>query len=157
MTVACVYRHFDKDGRLLYVGKSLKPFKRMERHKQTTDWFADIRMVTLEHFDHEWQASVAESTAIREERPLYNINCQEKALVNGMFGALSDREAEVLRLLEQGKRVTEIADELLLSVKTVSTYKRRIGEKMNVRSSSDIVLINKARDLGLIPQQTGAA
>jgi two-component system invasion response regulator UvrY len=44
--------------------------------------------------------------------------------------ALSDREYQVLCMLASGKTVTDIADELALSVKTVSTYRARILEKM---------------------------
>ena len=43
---------------------------------------------------------------------------------------LTNRELEVFRLIVEGKRLTEIADDLHLSVKTVSTHKSRILEKM---------------------------
>jgi len=42
---------------------------------------------------------------------------------------LSDREFQVLRMIASGKTVKEIADELSLSVKTVSTYRARILRK----------------------------
>lgn len=51
---------------------------------------------------------------------------------------LSDREFEVLRLLASGKGITQIANELNLSVKTVSTYRTRIVEKTGLTSNSDI-------------------
>jgi DNA-binding NarL/FixJ family response regulator len=53
--------------------------------------------------------------------------------------ALSDREFEVLRLLVQGFGPTEIGDKLHLSVKTVSTHKTRILEKLNVGSTAELV------------------
>jgi len=52
---------------------------------------------------------------------------------------LSDREHEVLRLLTAGKTVSDIASELSLSVKTVSTYRSRLVEKLAVRTTSDLV------------------
>ncbi len=52
--------------------------------------------------------------------------------------ALSDREFEVLRLIASGKAITEIGEELCLSVKTISTYKSRITEKTGLSSVSDI-------------------
>ena len=52
---------------------------------------------------------------------------------------LSDREHEVLRLLTAGKTVSDIANELSLSVKTVSTYRSRLVEKLGVRTTSDLV------------------
>ncbi|GBD88002.1 response regulator UvrY [bacterium BMS3Abin03] len=53
---------------------------------------------------------------------------------------LSDREFEVFKMLATGKTVNEIAEELILSVKTVSTYRARIYEKMNLNSRSEITM-----------------
>ena len=52
---------------------------------------------------------------------------------------LSVRELEVFRLLVAGKRVNEIADELIISNKTVSTHKLNLMEKMKVGSTADLV------------------
>jgi DNA-binding NarL/FixJ family response regulator len=51
---------------------------------------------------------------------------------------LSDREYEVMCMLASGKSVTQIAADLLLSVKTVSTYRTRILEKMNLENNAQI-------------------
>ncbi|HET7198767.1 MAG TPA: response regulator transcription factor [Burkholderiales bacterium] len=53
--------------------------------------------------------------------------------------ALSDREFEVLRLLVEGLGPTEIGERLHLSVKTVSTHKTRILEKLNLGSTAELV------------------
>lgn len=53
--------------------------------------------------------------------------------------ALSDREYEVMCLLASGKKTREIAEELFLSPNTVSTYRARIFEKMNMNSVAEIV------------------
>ena len=53
--------------------------------------------------------------------------------------ALSDREFEVLRLLAGGRSPTEIAGQLHLSVKTVSTHKARIQEKLGLGGTADLV------------------
>ena len=52
---------------------------------------------------------------------------------------LSDREFTVLLRIGAGKSVSEIADELGLSVKTVSTYRARILDKMNMNSNADLI------------------
>lgn len=52
---------------------------------------------------------------------------------------LSDREFEVMRRLGNGLTITQIASELALSAKTVSTYRARILEKMAVESNADLV------------------
>lgn len=52
---------------------------------------------------------------------------------------LSDREFEVMRRLGSGLTVSQIASELALSAKTVSTYRARILEKMAVATNADLV------------------
>ncbi len=52
---------------------------------------------------------------------------------------LSDREYQVLCLLACGKTVKEVGCELSLSVKTISTYRTRILEKMNLRNNSQLM------------------
>lgn len=51
---------------------------------------------------------------------------------------LSDREFDVMKLLANGKSVSEIAELLSLSVTTVSTYRARVMVKMNLKSNSDL-------------------
>jgi DNA-binding NarL/FixJ family response regulator len=53
--------------------------------------------------------------------------------------SLSDREFQVLRLIASGKAVSEIARELSLSVKTISTYRTRILEKMGLRNNAELM------------------
>jgi two-component system, NarL family, invasion response regulator UvrY len=52
---------------------------------------------------------------------------------------LSDREYQVLCLIGSGKTVTQIADALALSVKTVSTYRTRILEKMHLENNAELI------------------
>jgi two-component system, NarL family, invasion response regulator UvrY len=62
---------------------------------------------------------------------------------------LSDREFQVFRLLASGRTVTASAEELGLSVATVSTYRTRILEKMGMRENYDLVqyaLVNRLFD-----------
>jgi DNA-binding NarL/FixJ family response regulator len=51
---------------------------------------------------------------------------------------LSDREYQVFRRIASGRTVSEIADEIALSVKTVSTYRARILEKMSMRTNAEL-------------------
>jgi DNA-binding NarL/FixJ family response regulator len=53
--------------------------------------------------------------------------------------ALSDREFQVLQLVASGKTLTEIAEELSLSTKTISTYRTRLLEKMDFKSNAEII------------------
>jgi DNA-binding NarL/FixJ family response regulator len=60
---------------------------------------------------------------------------------------LSDREFEVFRLLAAGRTPTEIAERLHLSVKTVSTHKARLQQKLNVASTAELVRYALEHDL----------
>jgi DNA-binding NarL/FixJ family response regulator len=60
---------------------------------------------------------------------------------------LSDREFEVLRALGGGMMVKDVAAQLHLSAKTVSTYRTRLLEKMGLRTKADLVRYVVAHDL----------
>jgi len=62
---------------------------------------------------------------------------------------LSDREYQVLRMIALGKTVSQIAAEISLSVKTVSTYRARVLEKMNMRTTAELMryaILNRLAD-----------
>lgn len=52
--------------------------------------------------------------------------------------SLTDREFQVMCMIASGKTVSEIAAELFLSVKTISTYRQRLLEKMNIKNNSEL-------------------
>jgi len=58
---------------------------------------------------------------------------------------LSDREYQVMVMITQGKSIKEIAQDLSLSIKTISTYRSRIFEKMKMKSNAELIryAINK--------------
>ncbi|RDU98323.1 response regulator transcription factor RqpR [Trinickia dinghuensis] len=69
---------------------------------------------------------------------------------------LSDREYQTLCMLASGKRLTDIAHALSLSVKTVSVYRARLLEKMKLRNNAELtfyVMSNRLVDLN--PAMTG--
>lgn len=74
-------------------------------------------------------SAVAEQLALgampRADRPLHN--------------ALSDREFQVFRLLAAGKSVSDIAGQLTLSVKTISTHKARLMQKLALGTTTDLI------------------
>lgn len=61
---------------------------------------------------------------------------------------LSAREFDVMRMLSKGLALTEIAERLHLSPKTVSTYRTRVLEKMNFANNSDITRYMLTNKLG---------
>ena len=77
---------------------------------------------------------------LREVKPTGRVVLQ----LNGGVGVarhaqLSDRELDVLRRLVAGQRPTDIAQALHLSVKTISTHKSRIQEKLDLPSLAELV------------------
>ena len=56
-----------------------------------------------------------------------------------LHDGLSDREYQVMRMIAAGKPTRHIAEELALSVKTVSTYRARILEKMRLRNNAELM------------------
>jgi len=55
-----------------------------------------------------------------------------------LHSALSDREDQVFRLIASGRTMTEISGQLSLSIKTISTYRTRILEKLNLKTNADM-------------------
>jgi DNA-binding NarL/FixJ family response regulator len=74
-------------------------------------------------------ASLAETLALRLDTPGdYPLH-----------ETLSDREFQVLRMMASGKTATQVAGELSLSVKTVSTYRARILEKLRLKNNAEAI------------------
>ena len=69
------------------------------------------------------------------ERLVFNLDSEGEKELHEL---LSDREFQVLRMIASGKAVSDIADELSLSVKTISTYRSRILEKMKLKNSAEL-------------------
>lgn len=61
----------------------------------------------------------------------------ERTSADGHQG-LSDREYEVMRMIASGKTVSEVADRLSLSVKTISTYRSRVLDKLNMKTNAQL-------------------
>lgn len=59
--------------------------------------------------------------------------------VTNLHELLSDRELQVLELIASGKSVSQIANEVLLSVNTISTYRSRILQKLSLKNNSALV------------------
>jgi len=74
--------------------------------------------------------------------------------VESELAQLSGRELTVLQMLSQGLSNKDIADQLSLSYKTVSTYKARLHQKLNV--GNDFQLLEVARSHGLVAGEDGA-
>ena len=68
-----LYRHYNKEGVLLYVGISLSAINRLGQHKDHAHWFSLISRVEIESFSSRAEVRNAEIAAINKENPLYNL------------------------------------------------------------------------------------
>jgi two-component system response regulator NreC len=71
----------------------------------------------------------------------------QRSAESDAFESLSEREREVLKLLALGHTAGQIAEKLVLSAKTVETYRSRIMEKLGLSSRVDLVQYALARGL----------
>jgi hypothetical protein len=68
-----LYRHFDKAGRLLYIGIAVDPAKREGEHRRESEWRGRIARVELEWYGDRHAARAAERAAIAAEQPPFNV------------------------------------------------------------------------------------
>jgi hypothetical protein len=76
-----LYRHYDFDGKLLYVGVSNNVLGRWDGHKHKATWADQVAVITVDHYPTREEAEDAEANAIITEKPRFNghvmINRQE--------------------------------------------------------------------------------
>ena len=63
----------------------------------------------------------------------------EPAAGKPLHDTLSDREFEVFRMIAEGKTITQIAEALFLNARTISTYRSRILEKMQMKTNAELI------------------
>jgi transcriptional regulator with XRE-family HTH domain/predicted GIY-YIG superfamily endonuclease len=69
-----LYRFFDADGTLLYVGITNDTGARWKQHSKNAEWWPQVAANTVEWHPTRMEAADAESCAIKEERPIHNLN-----------------------------------------------------------------------------------
>ena len=114
-----------KAGASGYVNKSSAPEKLAEAIQQVA---LGRRYITPEVAE-----SLAASLAEPESRKPHEL--------------LSDREFQTLRLIASGRKLSEIADELAISPKTVSVYRARVLEKLKLRTNTELARYAVANEL----------
>ena len=119
-----LYRHFDSNNKLLYVGISSAPLIRIAKHTGRS-WGQRIARVDLQQYPTREEALIAERTAIQNEQPEWNVlhNHEE---VNGMRVSRSKRhltpEQYQNALDKLGLTQGEAADLLGFSIRTSNGY-----------------------------------
>jgi len=73
MSKHALYRFFDDQGDLLYVGITMNPSARWPQHKRDKHWWHQVENITLEVFGSRKEVLDAETEAIKTEHPRYNV------------------------------------------------------------------------------------
>lgn len=74
-----LYRFYDRDGELLYVGITNNPPRRFSKHKSEKDWWIQVARIDLEQHPTREELQDAERNAVAGERPLHNIRLNGKS------------------------------------------------------------------------------
>lgn len=92
-----LYRHFDHEGVLLYIGIANEPDRRAEQHRYHSEWFRFVDSTTVEWHPSREVAHEAERDAIKAERPVFNLThnrAHTSTAVNYLFRALREAAEE---------------------------------------------------------------
>lgn len=103
-----LYRWYDADGVLLYVGISVDVVRRAGQHEISKPWWVEVASATVRHFDSRDEALVAEAEAIKAERPVYNVhhNGINRLLSVDEHNAATQARAAVRRSIADFKEAT---------------------------------------------------
>jgi len=130
-----LYRFFNANNELLYVGITNNPFNRFSGHSKDKEWFKEITHSTMEHYPNRLAVDKAETIAIRSEKPKYN-----KANVDGF-----ERSPDHMKKI----RFWKIENHNLL-MGIVSNWSKMYDLGKDIQRDSWIVIhsINQAKSLG---------
>ena len=68
-----LYRFYDDEERLLYIGVTVDPGKRMSAHCHGKSWWQSVHNITMQNFSSSSDLMCAEREAIKAEDPIYNV------------------------------------------------------------------------------------
>ena len=74
MSTTYLYRHFDKEGVLLYIGIASDETRRRKQHLKSSPWFCIVHTIEVEEWHTRELAEKMETAAIIREKPIYNIS-----------------------------------------------------------------------------------
>lgn len=149
-----LYRHFDAQGRLLYVGITVDPGRRWKQHQADKPWWAEVAQTTYEQHPDRASVLAAEREAILREEPLHNVVHNRRAPTGRVEATpVQTRTAPVQAgdwiavALSDGRcPVGEVAalDETWVSLRLISWASGYPTHKVEVARWSDVVQIRAA-------------
>jgi hypothetical protein len=103
-----LYRYFDENDRLLYVGITKNQFSRLQSHAMSAKWFGLIHKATFRHFTSRHDVKRAELKAIATENPLFNI----QGISSNHPGADRDSLDWLNHIVEMSNKFDDYDDEI---------------------------------------------
>lgn len=146
MTRHAVYRHFDADNRLLYVGMAANPARRLSEHNSRSGWAALVATITVEWFDTRDEAVAAERAAIKRERPQHN-------KPPGAGARRKEKQSGPLAGYLRGRQITQSAFAQRLGINQATVSKLCSGKLPSFALAASI---ERATD-GAVPLQAWSA
>lgn len=122
MTPTALYRHYDAEGRLLYVGVTNNPDRRKAYHQAQSDWIGATVRVDVQWHQSRSIALAAEAKAICEENPIHNKHHADKV---GAKFAETGRRIKAFRVAS-GMSQTELARHLGFNVTQYANWETGI-------------------------------
>jgi len=111
LTERCyLYRFFDVDGRLLYVGIARDLGSRFLAHRRRSEWWADVATGTTETHPSRADAELAEAIAIHSEHPLHNVARPTEEKIGRLHDAASQSH-DVTQLVAEVERLRALCGE----------------------------------------------
>lgn len=131
MSGCALYRFYDADGALLYVGISADPEKRIGQHRCTAPWAGEIVQNAVAWFDDREAAEKAERTAIKREEPRHNVHHGNgRRTPTGAF-----RNAVVAAMGEHDTTITALSQGAEVSRDVINKLIAREGSSTNVENA----------------------
>jgi predicted GIY-YIG superfamily endonuclease len=98
MAKTTVYRMYNATGDLLYAGVAADPGRRFKQHQATKSWWDQVVTLRLEHFGNRLEALKAETQAILNEHPRWNIIGRRDTSWD-LLRTLADNELDILEII----------------------------------------------------------
>lgn len=126
---AAVYRLYDKDGALLYIGSTNQPAMRWSRHGERQPWWHEVDAYTLEWWPDRTQAFTEEFKAIRAEAPRYNKRMLPRASDPQLTAGVADEEVQrVFDALDDVERIADPEARSRAQVRITATTRKRAAK-----------------------------
>lgn len=144
--MVALYRHYDENNHLLYVGIANNLASRCGQHEGSSHWFERVHNITVEHYKGRMEALNAEKKAIKNEKPLYNLEHAPKvkpkiiteADVSKYRLVVAERE-DIFRYFDKRWPVRWIADHFGTTTDIINFVLRNRGVRFPAGIRSEMI------------------